>query len=251
LYVNGEYFATTDFAEGSTFAFTELPAGEKLLELWLPQRGDFALRELEIDDYAMLRPYNDTRPRWVTSGSSITHCGEAASPSFTWPAVVARAANLNLTCLGYGGQCHLDPLIACIMRDLPADYFSICAGINIQGNSSLNARTFGPNLIGFVQILREKHPSTPIALISPIYSCDRETTPNLVGWNLQDYRAAVQSAAQTLQQNGDANLYYVNGLDLFGQELVDLLPDKLHPNAEGYKLMGENFLRHAAPKLFA
>jgi lysophospholipase L1-like esterase len=120
-----------------------------------------------------------------------------------------------------------------------------------MGSGSLNARTFGPKLIGFVQILREKHPSTPIALISPIYSCERETTANPVGWNLQDYRAAVAAAAQTLQQHGDSNIHYINGLDLFGEEFVPLLPDKLHPNAEGYKLMGEHFLQHAAPKLFA
>lgn len=250
LYVNGEFFGTSDFADKQTFAFTNLPHGEKLLELWLPQRGDFALRELELDDDASLCPYEDTRPRWVVYGSSITHCGEAASPSHTWPAVVARGRNLNLTCLGYGGHCHLDPQIACMMRDLPAEYFSIKVGINIYGAASLNARTFGANLIGFVQIIREKHPSTPIALISPIYSCERETTANAVGWTLQDYRDAVAQAAQTLQENGDENIILINGLDLFSEEFADLLPDNLHPNADGYKLLGENFLQHAAPQLF-
>ena len=250
LYVDGEYFGTSDFADESTFAFENLPPGEKLLELWLPQRGDFALRQLKVDDGATLRPYEDARPRWVTYGSSITHCGTAASPSFTWPAVVARGRNLNLTCLGYGGQCHLDPQIACMMRDLPAEFLSIKAGINIYGSGSLNARSFGANLIGFVQILREKHKSTPLALISPIYSCERETTANAVGWTLQDYRDAVQQAAQTLQENGDENIVYISGLELFDDSLTHLLPDNLHPDADGYKLMGENFLQRAAPRVF-
>lgn len=250
LYVNGKFFKTADFETGSTFAFTNLPFGEHLLELWLPQRGDFALQELELDANSSLTPYEDARERWVTYGSSITHCGEAESPSQTWPAIVARERNLNLTCLGYGGQCHLDPQIACMMRDLSAKYFSICAGINIYGNNSLNARTFSSNLIGFVQILREKHPVAPIALISPIYSSNREVTANAVGWTLQDYRQAVHDVAQLLQQNGDDNIFYINGLDLFDEEFAHLMPDSLHPNAEGYKLMGKNFLKHAAPKLF-
>jgi lysophospholipase L1-like esterase len=248
LYVDGEFSGTSECR--STFSFDDLPSGEKLLELWLPQRGDFALRELEIDDGATLAPHEDTRPRWVVYGSSITHCGEAASPSQTWPAVVARGRNLHLTCLGYGGQCHLDPQIALMMRDLPADYLTMKIGINIQGNGSLNARSFGANLIGFVQILREKHPSTPLALVSPIYSFDRETTANAVGWSLQDYRDAVQSAAQTMRENGDENLIYVSGLDLFDETLGHLMPDKLHPNAEGYRTLGENFLQRAAPQLF-
>ncbi len=250
LYVNGEYFGTSDFADKTTFAFEALPDGEKLLELWLPQRSDFALRELELSDGATLSPYEDTRPRWVTYGSSITHCGEAASPSFTWPAVAARGRNVNLTCLGFGGQCHLDPLMACVMRDLPADFLSIKAGINIYGSGSLNSRSFGPNLIGFVQIIREKHPTTPLALISPIYSFDRETTLNIVGWTLQDYRDAVRQAAQTLQESGDENIVYIDGLELFDDTFGDLMPDNLHPNADGYKALGQNFLQHGAPKLF-
>jgi hypothetical protein len=250
LYVNGDFFGTSSFRDGSVFAFENLPDGNKLLELWLPQRGDFALRQLEVDAGAAVRPYADTRPRWVTYGSSITHCGEAESPSQTWPAIVARERHLHLTCLGYGGQCHLDPQIACMMRDLPADYISICAGINVYGGSSLNARTFVSHLIGFVQIVREKHPRTPLALLSPIYSRDRETTANAAGWSLQEYRQAVHDAARTLQQNGDENLIVVNGLDLFGPSFAHLMPDHLHPDAEGYKVLGRNFLQHAAPLLF-
>jgi len=250
LYVNGEYFATADFTDHTNFAFENLPDGENLLEFWLPQRGNFALQTLELDDAATLTPYDDTRPRWIAYGSSITHCGEAASPSFTWPGVVARGRDLNLTCLGYGGQCHLDPLMACVIRDHEADYISIKAGINIYGSGSLNSRTFGPNLIGFVQIIREKHPTTPIALASPIYSFDRETTPNAIGWTLQDYRDAVRKAAQTLEENGDAHIVYIDGLDLYNADLGHLMPDNLHPNADGYKALGQNFLQHGAPKLF-
>lgn len=250
LYVDGALFGTADFTDKSTFIFNDLPAGEKLLELWLPHRGDFALRQLEIDENATLSPHQDTRSKWMTYGSSITHCGEAASPSFTWPGVVARGRDLNLTCLGYGGQCHLDIQIGRMMRDLPADHISICAGINIYGNSSLNARSFGSSLIGFVQLLREKHAVTPLALISPIYSFDRETTKNAAGWTLQEYRQAVAEAVQTLQDYGDKNIIYVNGLDLFNEDLGHLMPDNLHPDAEGYVAMGENFLKVAAPKLF-
>lgn len=250
LYADGQLLATADLLHKTEFTFSSLPAGEKWLELWLPQRADFALEQLEIDDGATLRPHEDHRPRWMTYGSSITHCGEAASPSFTWPGVVARGRDLNLTCLGYGGQCHLDPMVARFMRDRPADYISLKLGINIYGAASRNLRTFGPSILGFVQILREKHRTTPIALISPIYSFDRETTPNAVGMTLTDYRNEVRKAADILREHGDKNIVYIDGLDLFNADLGHLMPDKLHPDAAGYKAMGENFLKNAASKLF-
>lgn len=252
LYVDGVLFGTANLAAKDSFAFNDLPAGEKLLELWLPQRGDFALQQLEIDEDASFKPYQDNRPRWVTYGSSITHCREAASPSFTWPAVVARAYDFNHVNLGFGGQDHLDALMACIIRDMPADYISFGAGINICGGSSMNARTFGSSVIGFARIIREKHPYTPMAIMSPIYckGYDDSNNTNLVGMTLPGYRQAVHDAVEALKSYGDENVFYVDGLELLNRDMELFTADEVHPTADGYKKMGENFLRVVAPRLF-
>ena len=250
LCCDGEVVASLDLAEKDTFAFENLPDGAKLIELWLPQFGRFQLRSLEIDDGATLEAFTDTRPRWVTYGSSITQCRTAASPTQTWPGIVARTHGLNLTCLGYGGQCHLDAMVARMIRDLPADYISMCLGINIQGASSLGQRAFRPAIIGAVQIVREKHPDIPIVLMSPICSPPREENPNTVGFHLKRMREEVQAAAEALQTHGDRNVHYVDGLSVFGADYVHLLPDDLHPDAEGYRVMGKNFVAEVAEKFF-
>ena len=121
LCCDGEVVASRDLTKKDNFAFEGLSDEEKLIELWLPQFGGFQLRNLEIEDGATLQPFADSRPRWVTYGSSITQCRTAASPTQTWPAIVARQHGLNLTCLGYGGQCHLDAMVERMIRDLPAD----------------------------------------------------------------------------------------------------------------------------------
>ena len=250
LCCDGEVIASLDLAEKDTFAFENLPDGEKLIELWLPQFGRFQLRGLEIDDGATLDAFTDTKPLWVTYGSSITQCRTAASPTQTWPAIVARTHGLNLTCLGYGGQCHLDAMVARMIRDLPADYISMCLGINVQGASSLGPRAFRPAIIGAVQIVREKHPDIPIVLMSPICSPPREENPNTVGFHLKRMREEVQAAAVALQTHGDQQVHYVDGLNVFGADYVHLLPDDLHPDAEGYRVMGENFVAEVAEKFF-
>ena len=250
LTVDGRIHGSVPLAGKAMFTFTGLAPGEKRIELWLPQIGTFRLRSLSLDDGASLAPAEDDRPRWITYGSSISHCSAAASPAYTWPAIVARAHGLNLTCLGYGGNCHLEPMIARMIRDLPADFLSMKVGINIQGGNTLNERTFRAAIIGFVQIVREKHPDTPFAVVSPIYSPPRETTPNEVGFTLAAMRDEVAAAVSALQAHGDRHLHYFDGLQIFGPETAHLLPDDLHPNAEGYRVLGRNFLREVAAKVF-
>ena len=250
LCCDGEIVASLDLTQKDNFDFDGLSDGEKLIELWLPQFGSFQLRSLEIDDGATLQPFTDAHPRWVTYGSSITQCRTAASPTQTWPAIVARQHGLSLTCLGYGGQCHLDAMVARMIRDLPADYISMCLGINIQGASSLGPRAFRPAIIGAVQIVREKHPDIPLVLMSPICSPPREENPNAVGFHLKGMREEVQAAAEALQSHGDRHVHYVDGLSVFGSDYTHLLPDALHPDAEGYRVMGKNFITEVAAKFF-
>jgi len=250
LCCDGEYLASAPLDGQEKFRFAGLPRREKLIELWLPMFGHFRLKALEIDDGATLAPYEDDRPRWTTYGSSITQCSGAASPIRTWPAITARGAGLNLTSLGFGGQCHLDPMVARVIRDLPADFISLCLGINIYGAASLSPRTFRPAIIGYVQTIRDRHPTAPIVLMSPIFSPPREDAPNAVGFTLKAMREEVAAAVEDLRACGDDNIHYVNGLDILGPEHAHLLPDELHPNAEGYELMGKNFLEKVARRFF-
>ena len=250
LYCDGEFHGSAALEGRDGFRFDGLPAGEKLVEFWLPQHGEFRLQRLEVSDGAGVEPYHDGRPRWVTYGSSITHCRTAASPSLTWPAVAARASDLNLTCLGYGGGCHLEPMVARMMRDLPADYLSMKVGINMYTAASIGLRTLMPAVIGFVHILREKHPDTPLVVISPIFSTWREDTENPVGFTLSAMRAEVAEATALMQARGDRNLHYLDGLELFGPAMAHMLPDDLHPDAEGYQAMGRNFVEKVAATVF-
>ena len=251
LCVNGERIDSVDLAGHAEFAFDNLPTGDKLIELWLPHFGEFRLRGLELSAAASLERFDDPRPRWVTYGSSISQCHNSRRPTETWPAVVARDQNYHLTCLGYSGQCHLDSMVARLIRDLPADYLSLCVGINVHGQGSLGPRTFQPAIIGFVQIIREKHPDTPLAVISPIAArAEREERVNPVGMTLPMMREEVAVAVEALRSHGDRNLHYVDGRQIFGPADINLLADQVHPTAEGYLLIGKRFSQEVASSLF-
>ena len=226
----------------TTLRFVGLPLGQNRVELWLPQQGNFRVVALRIPTAATASRFTDGRPRWITYGSSITHCGAAHSPSRTWPATCARTADVNLTCLGFGGNCNLDPLVARAIRDQPADAINLKLGINMM--ASHNKRTFIPAAIGFIATIRDGHPTTPIVVTSPIFSRPRETAnPAFAAmptafqhghaFTLVEHREALSDLVQVLRARGDHNIHYRSGLELFGEADEPMLPDLLHPNGDG------------------
>ena len=246
LTVNGTLHATSE-----TPTFEDLPAGDKLLELWLPLFPGVRVAGLQIDDGADVEPAPDERPRWVHYGSSISHCLEAGHPTGAWPAVAAAGLGWHLTSLGLAGMAHLDPLIARVIAARPADRISLKVGINVHNGATMRERTFGPFVQGFLTTIREGHPDTPITLISPILSPDREHVTTSIRTNPDGTEEVLRGdltlsamreiIADVVVRRNDPNLTYLDGRELFGEDDLDHLPDGLHPDAEGYARMGARF----------
>ena len=225
--------------------FNGLGEGRKEIELWLPQFASVFVSRLSIDDGAAIESAPDPRPRWIAHGSSITHCAEAAGPTDTWPAVAARLADLRLLGMGFGGSCLISAQVARVIRDEPADVISLKLGINVHPEGLLKARTFADSVHGFLSIVREGHPRTPLLVASPIFSPERENRGDAGGLSLVEMRELLRHAVERRREAGDEHITYLDGLELFGPADVANLPDGLHPDADGYRTMGERFYRMA------
>ena len=255
--VDGALVATTPAPGAEARVVLDgLPPGDKVVEVWLPTYPGVRIRGIEIDDGAAAERAPDDRRRWVTYGSSITHGMEAHGPARTWPATAARLLDVHLTSLGFAGQAHLDPLVARTIARLPADVITLKLGINVHNGATLRERTFAPLVHGFLETIRDGHPRTPITVISPILSPSREddvvtertlldgTTETLTGeLTLRQMRTILQEAVAARVARGDDHLRYLDGTQLFGVDPTDveLLPDGLHPDGDGYELIGRRF----------
>ena len=114
--IDGEIVANA-LADGSGCRIEGLPEGTKTLEIWLPQATEIVMRGVAIDEGTTALVEPDPRPVWLTYGSSLTHCTRANSPACTWPALVARKYNLHLISRGFGGDCHLEPMMGFHIRE--------------------------------------------------------------------------------------------------------------------------------------
>lgn len=235
--VDGAIVASAPVGPDGRFAL-DLPPGDKHLELWLPQFGTFRLEGVAVEDGARVwAPDGPARPRLVAYGSSLTQCRQAASPARTWPALVARELGLDLTCLGFAGEAHLDPMVARVVRDQPADVVVACLGINVYGAGSFSERSLLPALLGFLSTVRDGHPGVPVLVVSPIASPRREHRLGRAGLTLAQVRDQVADAVALLTAHGDRDLHLLDGRAVLGPEHAHLLGDGLHPGPEGYAHM--------------
>lgn len=241
--VNGTLHQRCELHEGEQRLTIALPGHQADVELWLPQAGVIAIREPAFDGPAS--GSTPDGPRWVTYGSSITQCAGGYGPSETWPAVVARRQGWRCVNLGFGGECHLDPVAARTIRDLPADLVSLCLGINIHGGETFNGRTLAAQVQAFIATVREGHPETPLVVITPLIVPNREGRPNGVGLTLDDVRALVEAGART-----DPAVQLIDGRDLFTpDEARALYTDDVHPGPDGYLLLADRLTPHLAKHL--
>jgi hypothetical protein len=231
--------------ERATVAFEDLATGEKSIELWLPHTATVSITALEVDDGAHVAPWPDTRRRIVFHGSSISHCMEAEGGSGSWPAVACALADARLVNMGWAGSCLLSGLAARAIRDQAADMIVLKLGINVHGEGMLKERTFLDSAHAMLSIIRDKHAATPIVLISPIFSASREQTGSAGGPSLARMRELLEDVVAARVRADDQHIRYLSGLALFDASDAPDLPDDLHPNAAGYRRMGQRFYERA------
>ncbi len=255
------------FAAGESDHLTveDLGPGEKTIEIWLPHNEQVDLLALRSDE--PVRPAPPTGPVWLHHGSSVSHGSNATSPTRTWPAVAARRAGVHLHNLGFGGSALVDPFMARVMRDTEADVISAKLGLNVVNLDAMRLRSFVPAVHGFLDTIRDGHPSTPLLLISPIHCAIHEHTPGpgavdptTLGTDTVKFiatgdrddirrgRLTLEVVRQALEdlvasRSDDPNLHYLDGRSLYGAADAEEhpLPDGLHPDTATHTRIGERF----------
>ena len=261
--------AATEADPASTTRFADLSDAMKDVEIWLPHNETIELLELRSNASVEPGPAHP-RPEWMHHGSSISHGSNATRPTGIWPVVAARLADVQLVNLGFGGSALLDPFIARTIRDSPADIISLKLGINLVNTDLMRLRALGPAVHGFLDTIRDGHPTTPLLVVSPIFCAIHEDTPGPAAFDLGAFahgtlrfRAAGDPAERaagkltltvirdelarivTQRQATDPHLHYLDGQRLYGEIDAEAhpLPDALHPDAATHQLMGERFAR--------
>ncbi|GAB3818188.1 SGNH/GDSL hydrolase family protein [Tessaracoccus terricola] len=244
--------------------FTLPAGGERELEIWLPYTDEVEVLGLRADRPVMA-PGQGSRLRWLHHGSSISHGYLSSRTTTTWPVVAANRLGLDLTSLGFSGNAMLDQLTARTIRDTAADLISVKLGINVVNGDHMRRRVFRSAVQGFLDTIRDGHPTTPLLVVSPVCCPPVEDLPGPTVfeegreplWVTTAGRAeelaegklslAVvrEELAEVVAQRSEEDPFigYLDGSLLYGSADAERLPmpDNLHPDDSVSALIASRF----------
>lgn len=196
-----------------------LPLYSGVEELFIGLEGDACLEAG--------RRYRAVKPV-LYYGSSITQGGCASRPGNNYPAAIARETNVDFLCLGFSGSARGEEEMAAYLAGIDAGVF-VCDYDHNAPDSAYLEETH----LGVYRRYRESHPQTPVILVS---------RPDIRLYEAEDIRRrdVVYRTYQLAFEEGDRNVYFVDGFQLFaGNRRDDCTVDGTHPNDLGFFRMAE------------
>ncbi len=172
--------------------------------------------------------YANAKPA-VFYGSSITQGGCASRPGNSYQAILSRRLQMDHINLGFSGSGRAEQVICDYIAGLDMSIFVCDYDHNAPTYEHLEATH-----MNLLRTVRAAQPTLPILVVS---------APDiLLGdpafWHPR--RDLIRKNVETLQAEGDANILFLDGADLFAGEGWDSCTvDGCHPNDLGFMRMAQ------------
>ncbi len=170
-------------------------------------------------------PYRDIKPI-LYYGSSITEgfCAGRADNGYT--ALISKKNNVDFINMGFSGNAKAEPNMIEYLAGIDCSVFVFDYDHNAPTVEFLKAT----HEKAYLQY-RERMPNVPILFVSKPDHCDSEDTKARFSVIKKTYTNALQ--------NGDKNVYLLDGRTLFGQAWRDCTVEGLHPTDLGFYFMAK------------
>ena len=205
--------------------------GMKECLLYLPMFDRVDSLSIGIDQDARIESMdNPFRFKIIFKGSSITHGISASRSGMTYPARFGRDNGYYVCNLGFSGKSKLQKYFAGILADAQADAFVFDAF------SNPSAAEIRERFDGFVDVIREAHPQTPLIFLQT----ERRETRNFnekVEKRESDKQAAAEEVVRRRMLT-DKNIYFIDSEEFLGYDHIGTV-DGTHPNDVGFSRMLE------------
>jgi len=172
-------------------------------------------------------------PRWLAYGDSITEGWGASAPARSWVALAGRELGLDAVNLGYAAAGRGELAVAEMIAATPADVITVAFGTNCWSRIPLGTALLAATFRAFLTVLREGHPSVPIAVVSPVVRPDAENEPNRHGATLAALREVIEDTTRSMLPNDPSLTLLPGGALLEPHHLAD----GVHPGDAGHELL--------------
>ncbi len=213
-------------------------ARRREFRLYLPLYKPMESVALGIAPKAKLEPLPapEGRKPLFFYGTSITQGGCANTAGSDFVSRVGRLLDRDAINFGFSGSGKGEPAVAKLIREVDASVFILDYVANVTPEQ------LAETLPTFLRLLREKHPRTPVVLMSNVGYNALLTGTNPIGIAKRDAMLRFYVDAKAA---GDPSLHYVDSFSLLPPGLSGAYVDGAHPTSEGFGLIAERL----APQL--
>jgi lysophospholipase L1-like esterase len=233
-----KYIKTTRFSSDSTHYEVELfNADEKQLRTFTLNfplyNGVNSLQiGLEYESEIAAPPSFSFPGKIVIYGTSITQGGCVSRPGMAYSNIISRKLDVQFVNLGFSGNGQGEPALAHLINQISGVGFII---LDYEANAN---KTIINTLDPFLGILRDKHPKTPILIMSKTRyasAVEGSTAYELLMSNRDFQRNLVDKK----RIRGDENIYFLDGSEVLGNDYYECTVDGAHPSDLGSKRIAD------------
>ena len=215
-----------DKKEIETAIAKDLAPGSRRYTLYLPLYNGVDSLEVGVpkgESFKALAPRKEKPILFY--GTSIMHGACASRPGMAFPAILGRRLRRPTINLGFSGNGCMEAEVAALLAEQdPCAYVIDCL-------PNMNETTVSERTVPLVKKLREAHDQTPILLVEDRSFTNTPFFPQRKSHH-QKSRAALKKAYAELTDAGIANLYYMDGDYLLGED-GEGATDGSHPSDLG------------------
>ncbi|MEK6793971.1 MAG: SGNH/GDSL hydrolase family protein [Spirochaetota bacterium] len=170
--------------------------------------------------------------RIIVYGTSITQGGCAARPGMCYTNILSRRIDAEFINLGFSGNGRGEREVADVIAQIERPRLFV---LDYEANC-VSAELYRTTLPAFIGTLRAKHPATPILVISRIRYAHENISPT----RDRDERLVFQrTLVEELRTHGDANIHFLDGSPLLGDDFDECTVDGVHPTDLGFLRMAD------------
>lgn len=207
---------------------TNIALQKREYQLYLPLYNGIESIEIGVPEkFTVEKSATDNSKPIVFYGTSIVQGAVASHTGMAYPSILGRRLNVPTINLGFSGNGRMEAEVAELLTEIDAAVFVVDCLPNLSTGAEVEERT--PKV---VEILRRKHPNTPIILVENLIYPDSilEQTKRK---KYLEKNETLRRVYQNLLKSGVKRLYYVRADNLIGTD-GDATVDGVHPTDLGF-----------------
>jgi hypothetical protein len=200
-------------------------------KLFLPLYDGVIKLEVGIDSMATIqKPIRNTQKPIVFYGTSITQGGCASRPGMAHTNIISRKLDIEIINFGFSGNGRMEKPIVELISEIDASFYVIECLQNMN-TEQVKERTFP-----LVEIIRKKHPNTPIFLVENMMYKKAFLDRN-IEIELNEENLALKGEYDQILKKGIQNVFYIKDRQVDGMDNEGTV--------DGVHLTDLGFLRYA------